>query len=841
MIGRTRELATLLAHVDATCAALPSAVPARAQDHTRNVVFVTGEAGVGKTTLLETFRAALAQRTGPNAPLVAATECSTPLLGQDVGQVEALEPWAELLEKIVEHDGDPKRTKEMAKLMGSLALAWIHVVPVVGGILESSIKTTALVKDYTSAQIEKSHAASQEQMFQQYVNFLSKASEAHPLVLILDDFHWADTSSTNLLFSAARHLVHKRVLFIVSYRADDAASSREGKGHPLLHVRNELGRYSLFTDVVVPRMTSRDIDEILRDRYTRYTGNADFEAWLAQRSGGNALFISQYLSTLEEDGILSSTGQLLARFDKVRVPTTAFSVIEERIHRLDDESKELLRYASVEGTTFTASVLSALTEIPKLKLLQKLRLIAEKHAVIKSLGKERIYARETTAFQFTNVLMQRALYEGLEEEERDELHSRIFRSIKDEITASNEKDPGSSVRLTAHAASPEERLFAARLLLDAAYVSWTRFAEEETLGLLRALAIQIDALEGKVDDQFVRELQAESRVTRGLIEKFHGHYAQALEHLRAGRAILESIRGKEARVLQVMVREAFTLENWRQYAQAEAFSREVLARAETQKDERARGAMLNNLGLVLTASGRLEEGLEAQQKSLAVRERTDDVLGQAVSLGSMGLALFSLGRTNEALDFHRRSLALRETNGDRVGQGYSLWNIGNVLAAIGRTEEALEHYAKSARVREAIGDVVGQVASLESEAKLLVDLGRKADAAQRLLRALDLRESSDDPAAAVSELVRLGMLFRELGDARAREFLDRAHGLARDAGADALAAEVEAEVSKLPVPANGAPVEIDETPENEPPREPPRKRTVLDWIDRKLELRPARR
>jgi len=419
MIGRSEELESILREVDAMCAGRSA----------RNVVFVTGEAGVGKTTLIKAVEDRLAARRGPGSPLVVATECSTPVLGQDVGRVEALEPWAELMEHILKRDGEPAQTKEMAKLVGSVALAWVHVIPVVGSVLESSIETAALMKEHYAHDGKKGHAASQEQMFQQYINFLAKASEAHPLVLILDDFHWADTSSTNLLFSSARHLAGKRVLFVIAYRADDAASSRGGQGHPLLHVRNELGRYSLFLDVVVPKMTARDLDALLRARYSSYPESDHFERWLAERSGGNPLFITQYLATLEEDGIVSpQTGEFKARFDSVRVPTSAFSVVEERIRRLDDEARELLRYASVEGATFTAAVLSTVADVPRLKLLQRLRLIADKHGVIRSLGKQRIYASDSTAYQFTNVLVQRALYESLEDEEREDLHARTFRA-----------------------------------------------------------------------------------------------------------------------------------------------------------------------------------------------------------------------------------------------------------------------------------------------------------------------------------------------------------------------------------------------------------------------------
>src|SRR5260221_4793516 len=130
MIGRSTELDTILRHVGEMTAAR----------HTKNVLFVTGEAGMGKTTLIKAVAERLSKLRSPSSPLVVATECSTPLLGQDVGQVESLEPWAELLEDILRQDGEPARKSEMAKLVGSVARAWIGVIPVVGGILDSSIE-----------------------------------------------------------------------------------------------------------------------------------------------------------------------------------------------------------------------------------------------------------------------------------------------------------------------------------------------------------------------------------------------------------------------------------------------------------------------------------------------------------------------------------------------------------------------------------------------------------------------------------------------------------------------------------------------------------------------------
>jgi tetratricopeptide (TPR) repeat protein len=829
MIGRAKELNAVLAKVRAMCA----------HEQGPNVVFVTGEAGVGKTTFLRALEQEIGETHGTSAPLAVSTECSTPLLGHDVGQVEALQPWAEILERILAHDSAAAKKADMVKLVGSVARAWVDCIPVVGGILGSSLETAALLREHYDGDDRRRRATNQEQMFQQYVNFLAKASEAHPLVLILDDFHWADTSSTNLLFAAARHLGQRRVLFIVAYRADDAASSRGGRGHPLLHVRNELGRYGLFVDVVVPKLGVNDVDALLRERYAHYQGKADFARWLTERSGGNALFVTQYLKTLEEDRVVcGDTGEFLGRYENVRVPTSAFSVVEERIRRLDDESLDLLRYASVEGATFTVSILSALAGIPRLRLIQKLRAIADQHGVIRSLGKQRIYANESTTFQFTNVLLQRALLESLEDEERAELHGLVFDKIKEDWKTSSDGETaivGVAARLVAHASTPDERFYAANLLRQAARVSWHRFAEEETLGVLRTLRATLDVLlaarvvHGKPDLAAVRALDAEGRMIAGLIHKFRGQHAEALLEFGAAHAVFEEA-GAARRAVKAMMREAFALENARRFEEALAASRATLERAEAIGYEKVQAAMWNNLGLVAMALGRPDEALEHQRKSLALREKIGDRVGQGVALGGIGLALFAAGRFEEALEQHRHGLALREELDDRIGQGYALTNIGNTLGALGLREEALTYHRRSVEVRQASGDVVGEIASLDNVAKGLLALGRAGEAIVPLERMAALADRRGDGDAELVHREQLGALLAARGDAAAaRRAFTRALALATKAGDHPAIERIEVALAKLPPSFEPPPSVREGARVAEPAPPPPREDDAIPW------------
>jgi Cdc6-like AAA superfamily ATPase len=229
-----------------------------AREYPERVLFITGEAGIGKSTLLrqlvEEFRAEDAgrpKRNASNQPLIAHTECSTPIGGSGVGQVEALKPFADIMSSLIELGGEAAKKStpgfklDVGKFFIDTAPSWLGMIPVLGAPIFHALAIVSSGYDqvHLHRKLRKqgdSSATTQEQVFRQYVNFLKKLSEHTPVVLILDDFHWADTSSTNLLFAAARDLADAPIVFIIGYRPDDVKATALHEEHPLVHVRNEI-------------------------------------------------------------------------------------------------------------------------------------------------------------------------------------------------------------------------------------------------------------------------------------------------------------------------------------------------------------------------------------------------------------------------------------------------------------------------------------------------------------------------------------------------------------------------------------------------------------------------
>jgi tetratricopeptide (TPR) repeat protein len=760
-IGRDEQIERLRQQIEATIAG----------KSTQNVIFVTGEAGIGKTTILNRVREELA-RSGNL--LVTMAECSTPLAGQDVGEIEALQPWASIMTQLVTVEGAER--SDTRKLAANLAMAWIKFVPVVGDLVESVVSTTRIITEHRQKAIgDESSAASQQQVFQQFLNFLSSLSDRTPLALIIDDFHWADTSSANLLFAAARQLRNRPIAFVIAYRPDDAASSRNGEGHPILHVRNELERYELVAGVDVPKMASQDIDRLLRRRNAHYGNNDHFEDWLARISGGNALFITQFLRTLEEDGYIDAdNGEIREGFETIDVPRSAYAVIEERIRRMNEESRELLRYASVEGDTFTVAVLGKIMEMPALKLLSRLRTIAETHRAVTSLGKRRVYASETTAYQFSHALLHRAMYESLEQEERELLHQAILGTLKDEwqeARASQMNISPLAARLAVHAEVLDEYLFAAEVMLAAARESWKTFAEQETLRQLGEGFRYIGLARSKgASDQKVSPIEADLYLRRGDVHKLRGRLDAAQEDYHLAQGLFKSI-GREGDALKVEGIIAAILFDRGDYAEAEHAVQQLQSDSERAGFKTGVANAVTIQGHLHSVRGETDAARKCYERSMEMYAELDDIPGVGLMLNNIGVMCFRDGEFERALEAFQRSNQIKEERGDLPGQAAAVLWIGNVHFYLGDQVAALQHHERSMEIAEKIGDLRQQAFPLASSGVIYRRMGQLEKSRELLDRALLLTERIGMRELNTMLLGEVGLL--EADEARALHGIQR--------------------------------------------------------------------
>jgi len=425
------------------------------------VVFVSGGPGRGKTTLLHKFtREALAAN--PDL-LVAEGRCNfykgigdyylpfREALGMLAGDVEA--KWnAGLItgeharrmwkaapltaSAVLEHGPHLLDTflipEELLARAEMVALASLQ-----GTGQRNSFNLTQLREQITS---RRSAQPSIEQafLFEQYANVLNVLSRNHPLLLLLDDFQWADNSSIALLFHLARRLPGTRVLIAVAYRPDEVSLGRDGKRHPLEKILSEIKlQYGdVWVDLAgIPEQEGREfVDELLDSEPNCLDEN--FRQGLFQHTEGYALFTVELLHTLQERGFLlrDDEGYWITshELDWEQLPARVEAVIEERIGRLEAELHEILSVASVEGEDFTAQVVGGIKRIDERDLMHTLAGELEKrHRLVVSQGSIALDQRILSRYRFAHSLFQRYLYNELDDTERLLLHRQIGQVLEE--------------------------------------------------------------------------------------------------------------------------------------------------------------------------------------------------------------------------------------------------------------------------------------------------------------------------------------------------------------------------------------------------------------------------
>lgn len=757
-----------------------------AREKPERVLFMTGEAGIGKSTLLKQLVAELESEAKP--PVVASAECSTPVAGSGVGFVEALKPFADIMSGLVEAGaaaaesaaGQKKRPGfklDIGKFFVDTAPSWIGLIPVIGGPIFHALNIVGSGYDqvylHNKLRAESNSAATnQEQVFRQYINFLSKLSAEIPVLIILDDFHWADTSSTNLLFAAARDLPENQVVFLVVYRKGDLLRAANQDEHALLKVRDEIERYSMSIAIEIPTADQHDLSNLVREKYPDYTSNDELEKWLLRITNGNFLFATQFLSTLEHDHFLEPKSALLLKdLASVPVPASASAVVSAHIRRLNDDDKEQLRYASVEGETITAAMVSRFVDIPKLKMMQRLRMIAEQHHVIRSLGTHTLYAKETTAYQFVHYLVHKTLYDDLGQEEREVLHGIAVDVLEEELEAAEEAQHNVHVvasRLAAHAVIGQRYKPAAEGFLKGAQWVWKSYAAEEALYLLDQCQDAVHKPKKPTAD--LLSLGLEALLLKATICLHGARYAEAEAHSVEALGLTNTGVGTPAQRSNACVSLAWVKWTRGRYDEAESDATAAIDIARTANDSKSLLRALIILGHTCFNRSRLDEAMDYYQQSLDESIAVGDEHGRAWALSNVGNVHHRRGNFAVSLKNHQDALAIYRALGDSVGVQGALVNIANDLLITQKLDLANESYQEALNLARSSGALRLEVIILNNMVSISAHQKRFDEALEFAQNALVIGKRIDDPAMIADSLCRIGEVYRDTG--RLDEALD---------------------------------------------------------------------
>jgi DNA-binding winged helix-turn-helix (wHTH) protein/predicted ATPase len=303
---------------------------------TRQVVFVTGEAGLGKTTLVETF---LQELDGYGVLWIGRGQCI-----EHYGAGEAYLPMLAALGGLCKESGG----QALLAILARQAPTWVVHMP-------------WLVNDAELAALQRRvMGATQERMLREMAETLALLAAERPLILVLEDLHWSDHATLDLIAWLARRQEPARLLVLGTYRPADVRMH----SHPLHAVVQELKMHQRGDELVLTLLPEVAIAEYLTARLPGTVAPSGLARLVHQRTEGNPLFMVNVVDSWEAQGWLEGMegeSQLRVGLDELaqRVPESLRQMLAQQLERLGLEEQRVLEAASIAGVEFSAAAVAA--------------------------------------------------------------------------------------------------------------------------------------------------------------------------------------------------------------------------------------------------------------------------------------------------------------------------------------------------------------------------------------------------------------------------------------------------------------------------------------------------
>jgi DNA-binding CsgD family transcriptional regulator/anti-anti-sigma regulatory factor len=274
---------------------------------------------------------------------------------------------------------------------------------------------------------ELGKVGSQTALFEEARRFFAAIADGQPLVIVLEDLHWADSASLEALRYLGRTLADSGVLLVITYRDDEIT-----RRHELYQLLPLLVRESQTQRIHLGQLDHDDIREMVEDRYE--LGREDLARlvdYVAERSEGNPFFASEMLQGLEDERVLQAAdaGWLLGNLERAHVPSLLRQALDVRLSRLSPDTRSALRVAAVIGQIVPIDLWQALAELDEERFEQAMTDALEAHVLEE--------AATATTLQFRHALLREALYESLTLSRRHAWH----RQVGDALVATPNPDP----------------------------------------------------------------------------------------------------------------------------------------------------------------------------------------------------------------------------------------------------------------------------------------------------------------------------------------------------------------------------------------------------------------
>ncbi|MFG6198177.1 ATP-binding protein [Nonomuraea sp. JJY05] len=650
-VGREEELAALSESFD------------EARKGRVTALLLGGEAGVGKTRLVQRF-AEQCQACGAHVVFGGCVELSTEGL--------AYAPFTAALRQLVREQGPAA----------------------VAGLLPDGAERdlARLLPEFGEPSGDGETDTGRARLFEQFLTLLERLAASRPTVLIIEDIHWADRSSRDLIAFLSRNLHAPQVLIVMTYRSDDLH-----RQHPLRPVLAELGRVSGVHRLDLPRLSRDEVAQQMAGILGEVPQYAKVQK-VYERSEGIPLFVEAMLEGGEDCAF----------------PESMQDLILNSVERLPEETQRLLRVAAAGGIRVSHKLLAAVSGLSDVELETALR---------PAIAGNVLQIADNRAYVFRHSLIREAVHDELLPGEHQRLHARFAEEIS--------KDRGlvppgrAAVELAHHWYGARNDTWALISAWEAAQKSFKAFAYTEAVPLLERVLMLWDRVPDAAqligaDHTAVLERAAEAANAGGDVDKGAKFVKAALSELdeteepaRVAQLIVRGVGFKNSKRQMGVIedlRHALRLVPGDSLDRAEVvtpLSRQLMLRGEIAEaneliaeglrlvrelgDRCLEADLLMNLALGHSLNGETETtiALNEQALEIGVAQGSGRLITRAI--GNNVDSLMDVGRHEDALRLAKHGWKLAKKYGRLRGSGLFIKNNwAEALEAMGRWDEAIE-------------------------------------------------------------------------------------------------------------------------------------------------------
>jgi len=683
LVGREKELQELKEHLD-------SAVIGKG-----TTVFISGEAGSGKTRLLTEFLRIAKQRQLNVLTGWCLSDAAIPYFPFE----EAFDAYFSTSEN---EDG-----QAASQTMG--LKTWLTRI--------NQTETNPLLANMTPQ-------AWRDQAFSMVAKELLFLSEKKPLILALEDIQWADSASLSLLHYLARQVISERILILATFRSEDLNVKTEGHGNDLSKVILHMGRDDLYSEVKLSNLGKANIRKIAESMLGGAV-QSEFVDKIASETIGNPLFVVESLRVLYKQGSLyKKSGQWSLQAANFETPKKVKDIILQRLEALKPNQKTILDIASVIGENFDPSLIAAVISHDKTDVLRELNEIARSTLMV--------YC-DDDLYRFKHSKFREMLYLEIPSLLRKEYHLRLAQKMEVE---DNNIDELLAAVLAYHFAKGENKAKAIKYSLESGKFSLSRFSNSEAISKFSYI---IDTVND--DQEYVKQ---KLEALEGLGDAFNNScmFREAIKTF----GLLSEI-GTGAVKLRALRKATVSAFHCGDTALLQELKKKTEPYSSIDRLESAR--VLLDRGRIFSVQSLGPEALHDFETALQIFEEEYSPRDTAIALIGLSARHPGLGKPHEGIAECLRAIALLEEVGDSISQLEAYYNAGFIFNMCLLENEALGMFAKLIEINDKLkmGDYFHLVFANAFSSKSFIQLGNLDVALSYSLKALKFSEKTDSTIA----------------------------------------------------------------------------------------------